>query len=76
MCLGIRHLVGAVSVGALIFCCSCEKHPVGEDPEVQQERVDEAKGGGDNAAASNEANVVEKVTPTPAQFFPENTPSP
>ena len=74
---GVRETAAAISAAALIFCCSCEKHHLGEVPEVQKEHVDEAKGGEENAAA-NKAEAVESATPkpTPAEFFPENTPSP
>jgi hypothetical protein len=75
---GLREIAAAISTAALIFCCSCEKHHLGEDPEVQKEHVDESKGGEENVAAPNKADVPERATPkpTPAQFFPENTPSP
>jgi hypothetical protein len=75
---GVRETVTVISIGGLIFCCSCEKHRVGEDPEVQKEHVDEPKGGEENAAAPNKADVPESPTPnrTPAEFFPKSTPSP
>jgi hypothetical protein len=75
---GVREMVAAISAAALIFCCSCEKHRLGEDPEVQKENVGAAKGGEENVAAPNKADVVESATPkpTPAEFFPENTPAP
>ena len=74
---GVREMAAAISAAALIFCCSCEKHYLGEVPEVQKEHVDEAKSGEENAAA-NKAEAGESPTPkrTPAEFFPENTPSP
>jgi len=31
------------SLGALLVCISCEKHPVGQMPEVQREQPDPAK---------------------------------
>jgi len=75
---GIRQIAAVISAVALIFFCSCEKHRLGEDPEVQKEHPDEAKGGGENAAAPNKADVPESATksPTPAEFFPKTTPSP
>jgi hypothetical protein len=78
MNIGIREMAAAISAAALIFCCSCEKHHLGEDPEVQKEHVDEAKGAEANLSAPNKAEVVETATPkpTPAEFFPENTPAP
>ncbi len=77
---GVREMVATISAAALIFFCSCEKHRIGEDPEVQKEHVDEAKGGSDeeNASGSNKAEATENATPsrTPAEFFPKTTPSP
>lgn len=49
----------------LFLVCSCEKHYVGEYPEVQQDRLLEAK----HAAAPA---AVATPTTTPANFFPEN----
>ena len=76
----VREAAAVISIGSLIFCCSCEKHGIGEDPEVQKEHVDEAKGGGDaeNAPVPNKAESTEKAPPnrTPAEFFPKTTPSP
>jgi hypothetical protein len=75
---GVREAAAALSAAALIFFCSCEKHRLGEDPEVQKERVEEPKSGEENVSAPNKADVPESATPkpTPAEFFPENTPSP
>jgi hypothetical protein len=75
---GVREFAAAISTAALIFCCSCEKHQLGEDPEYQKERVDESKGGEESAAASKKSERSESSTskPTPAEFFPENSPSP
>jgi hypothetical protein len=38
-----RQGVIALSLGALLFCVSCEKHPIGQMPEVQREQPDPAK---------------------------------
>jgi hypothetical protein len=43
MALFVRQGVIAVALGALLFCISCEKHRVGEMPEVQREQPDPAK---------------------------------
>jgi hypothetical protein len=76
----VRETAAVISIGLLIFCCSCEKHPLGEDPEVQKEHVDEAKGSSDeeNASVPNKVEATENATPnrTPAEFFPKTTPSP
>jgi hypothetical protein len=71
---GLREIAASISAAALIFCCSCEKHHLGEDPEAQKENVDEAKGGEEPTSVFIE--VSPRPKPTPAQFFPENTPSP
>jgi hypothetical protein len=69
--LGVREIVASICAAALIFCCSCEKHRVGEDPEVQKEKEG-------NVAAANKAEVVESPAAkrTPAEFFPGQSPSP
>ena len=73
---GVREIAAIISAAALIFCCSCDKHRVGEDPEVQKEHVDGK--GDENVAEPNKADVSERATPsrTPAEFFPKSTPSP
>lgn len=38
----LRQGVIAVALGMLLFCISCEKHPLGQMPEVQREQVDPA----------------------------------
>jgi hypothetical protein len=39
----LRQGVIAVALGAVLLCMSCEKHPVGQMPEVQREQPDPAK---------------------------------
>ena len=70
---GLREIAASISAAVLIFCCSCEKHRLGEDPEVQKENVDT-----ESPAAANKAEPAENsaAKPTPAQFFPESSPSP
>jgi hypothetical protein len=64
--------------GAVILCCSCEKHHLGEMPEVQKEHVDVAAEPEENPAAAREADMSASPSPsgtlTPAEFFPESTP--
>ena len=69
---GVREFAASISAVALIFCCSCEKHRLGEDPEAQTEHAEK------NPAEPNKAEVVESPAPnrTPAEFFPKATPSP
>ncbi|HUE61812.1 MAG TPA: hypothetical protein VMO04_01700, partial [Chthoniobacterales bacterium] len=54
---GVRQTTAAVSAAGLIFCCSCEKHHLGEDPEVQKEQVVVPGGAGENSAAAKEASA-------------------
>ena len=68
---GVREIVASISAAALIFCCSCVKHRVGEDPEVQREKEG-------NVAAESKSAVTETPAAkrTPAEFFPGQSPSP
>jgi hypothetical protein len=73
---GVRQTAAAVSTVALVFCCSCEKHHLGEDPEVQKEHVILPGRAEENSAATKEAPTSPSATasPTPVEFFPESTP--
>jgi hypothetical protein len=42
MVLFLRYGVTAVALCMLLFCISCEKHPLGQMPEVQREQSDPA----------------------------------
>jgi hypothetical protein len=61
---------------SLILICSCEKHRVGEMPEVQKEHVDLAKPGEETVPLREESkgSPAMKTSPTPAEFFPTATP--
>jgi hypothetical protein len=39
----LRQGVIAVALGTLLFFISCEKHPLGQMPDVQREQPDPAK---------------------------------
>jgi hypothetical protein len=73
---GVRHATAAVSAAALIFCCSCEKHHLGEDPEVQKEHVVIPGESDENSGTTKETSTSPSATasPTPVEFFPESTP--
>src|SRR2546421_10364326 len=75
---GLREIVAAISAAALIFCCSCEKHHLGEDPEAQKEHVESAGAGEETSAAEKENAEPPAATKsaTPVEFFPQNTPAP
>src|SRR6266436_1726025 len=67
MHLGVRQTAAGISASALIFCCSCEKHHLGEDPEVQKEHVDVPGGSEENSGEAKETSTspVSTASPTP-----------
>jgi len=62
MALFLRYGVTAVALCMLLFCISCEKHPLGQMPEVQREQSDPAK---TNWSEKSEVEKSESA-PTPA----------
>ena len=66
----LRQIGIAFMIALLIFCSSCEKHPLGEMPEVQREQVDPAKVW---SQASEMDSEKSSSSPTPAEFFPAKT---
>jgi hypothetical protein len=60
-----RAGLGAIGV-TLLLSISCEEHHLGEYPEVQRDRMAEAK-----QANRGEQDVAPETTPTPVEFFPE-----
>jgi len=52
----VRQGVVAVSLGILLFSTSCEKHPLGQMPEVQREQPDPAKVWSNAAEQHSEAS--------------------
>jgi len=63
----LRQVVVGVAAGLLLFCSSCEKHPLGEMPEVQREQVDPAKAWSQGSEMDSEKS---SSSPTPTEFFP------
>jgi hypothetical protein len=62
----ILFRAGLCAIGAALFLSiSCEQHHLGEYPEVQRDRLAEAK-----QAKRAEQTGAPAVSPTPAQFFP------
>jgi hypothetical protein len=63
---------GIILIGAaLLFSISCEKHHLGEYPEIQRDLTATLDRETSNAATDGSA------TPTPVKFFPEKkAPSP
>jgi hypothetical protein len=64
-----RHTVFIVAIGLLLFCASCEKHPLPEERHLQAEQVAPEK-------ASHEPSKMESEKPslsaTPAESVPAN----
>jgi hypothetical protein len=61
--------VTAVALGILLLCISCEKHPLGQMPEVQREQSDPA-----TKNWSEESDTDKPVaSPTPAEGLPHQT---
>jgi hypothetical protein len=66
MALFLRRGVMAVALCLLLFCISCEKHPLGQMPEVQREQSDPA-----TRVWSEESEIDKSETsPTPAEAVP------
>jgi hypothetical protein len=59
MALFVRQGVIAVALGTLLFSISCEKHPLGQMPEVQREQPDPAKVWSNAAEQTSEAMPAE-----------------
>jgi hypothetical protein len=67
--MGLASRIGIFFVGAaLLLSISCEKHQVGEYPEVQRELMTASKNSEPGPAPSASA------TATPVKFFPEKRP--
>jgi hypothetical protein len=62
----VRPCVIAVSLGLMLLCISCEKHPVGQMPEVQREQPDPAKIWSDAKKRSDESSS----SSTPVESVP------
>jgi hypothetical protein len=61
----------AALAGLLIVFTSCERHHLGELPELQREHLHPLANPGEEAPAAEPAAVV---SPTPANFFPNQKP--
>jgi hypothetical protein len=62
----LRHGITAVALCMLLFCISCEKHPLGQMPEVQREQPDPA------TTVWSEKSETEKSESAPQQ--PQDVP--
>jgi hypothetical protein len=63
MALFLRYGVSAVALCMLLFCLSCEKHPLGQMPEVQREQSDPAT----RAWSEKSETDQSEASPTPAE---------
>jgi hypothetical protein len=61
----LRRAGLALATGLLIFCCSCERHQVGELP------VEHATKHGETDAAKPQAAASPAARSSPANFFPD-----
>jgi hypothetical protein len=66
--MGFTQRAGIVLIcAAVLFSISCEEHHVGEYPEVQRDRLAEAK-----QVRRGEQGAVPAPSATPVKFFPKN----
>jgi hypothetical protein len=59
----LRQGVIAVALGTLLFCVSCEKHPLGQMPDVQREQPDPAKKVWSEATEKNSGEPSSSTSP-------------
>jgi hypothetical protein len=64
----LRNCIALSACVSLVLICSCEKHVVGEMPEVQKERAEVAPHS--EAAGASAVSPTPTAKPTPAEFFP------
>ena len=55
---------------ALFLFCSCDRHQPGEMPEVQRNKLEEAKSAPAEKAETTATSPSPTAKPTPAEFFP------
>ncbi len=56
------------TLGLLLFCMSCEKHPLGQMPDVQREQPDPAKVWSKTAKTDSKES---STSPAPAELSHE-----
>jgi hypothetical protein len=66
MALFLRYGITAVALCMLLFCISCEKHPLGQMPEVQREQSDPAKRDWSEKSETDKS----EAPPAPAEAAP------
>jgi hypothetical protein len=66
MALFLRYGITAVALCMLLFCISCEKHPLGQMPEVQREQSDPASRDWSEKSETDKS----EASPAPAEAAP------
>jgi hypothetical protein len=66
----VRRWFLLLAAAGLAVFASCEKHTVGELPEVQKEHIYPVAANGQEPAGS--PGQTPSAKPTPADFFPDN----
>ncbi len=69
----LRKWVALSVYVSLPLICSCDKHPLGEMPEVQRELTNKMENGS-GAGPAVSPGQTPTAKPTPADFFPETKP--
>ena len=71
----LRKWIAISAYVLLPVFCSCDKHPLGQLPEVQREK--HLKGSGENAGPEGKDSASAESPPakgTPGEFFPATKP--
>jgi len=66
MAVFLRRGLMVATLGLLLFCISCEKHPLGQMPDVQREQPDQTKVWSNAKKGSDESST----SSTPAESVP------
>jgi hypothetical protein len=61
----VRRVVLAVFLAMALFSTSCEKHPIGQMPEVQREQPDPAKEWSEASKDSHESSSRPETAESP-----------
>ena len=67
---GLGKSIALFVCTALFLFCSCDRHQPGELPEVQRNKLEEAKSPAAEKAETTAVSPSPTAKPTPAEFFP------
>jgi hypothetical protein len=70
MSFSLREALIAIMLGLLLFCTACEKHPLGQMPEVQREQADPAEKTWSKPSETESEKPLSSSTPV--EFFPKS----